>query len=445
MKVIIQNKDNNAILNPKKSQVLKYLHKSAQLYFIFNLVIFLVIINLFVYLNYDIYAVSPSFVRQEIKDNDGDWTFYNLYGDRIEEIYSEEKMKDYSGSIVGDIHSVSYISDGKTFNSTFWINAPFNNTLLEKTNHIPSYYIYFDTDLNAETGLGGIDYIQGLEWNKTSKSWKVKIYETTDRPTGQRIIKESDYSHHGKNQGGIYDYVFLSLDLNLLNNPSEYRVIFFARDEMINIQHTEGYVLFDVLNTVNVPLPTFSLVTKPSKIMIGNNQMKDVEIIMKSNASVSTLQGLLPQIIFSSKYSCINKDITEIESISLCFSPNIANISSDGFSTTRLVISHSNLSPGTYTVPIIAEINYPSELFLAGTNKAVDSYKTTQIFYIPITVKGFFEQLKDWVNDIFNPVYALISGIIAIITSIVGALAWLRIRRKRGKEKENERNNKDFG
>jgi hypothetical protein len=113
--------------------------------------------------------------------------------------------------------------------------------------------MYIDSDLNNNTGLGGVDYIQSLEWNDTAKLWKVKLYETTDLNTNQRLIEERNYTQNEIKQTGPNGYIHLSLGLNLLNNPSEYRVIFLAKDVIINRATSKGMILFDVLNTVLIP------------------------------------------------------------------------------------------------------------------------------------------------------------------------------------------------
>lgn len=394
------------------------------------------------------FATSPSFVRQEIYDGDQEWTFYNITEKGKPQTFDRDDMGELTGSFVGHINSVSYVSDGETFNTTFFLSTPFNNTINSKLNNTPAYYVYIDSDLNSKTGYNGIDYIQGLIWDEKTKSWKVQLNETSYKPTRlnkvQRVIDEYNYTQNTKGN----NYVFLSLNLKLLNYPPQYRIIFFAQDDITNktsgkIEHIfDSIRLFDSLNTVIIPSPEFKISTTPSEIKLSNIvNSRSVDITMNSTKSFSSLHGLLPQINFETNYPCSSDGkIKSNYKISLCFTPNPVNISSDGFGFTSSTIKISPaLSEGTQIIPITANISYPSDSLLSPLNNAEPNpiQKIKQIIYLSIVVESPLEQFKDWLDDILNPIAAGVTTIIGVTTAIVGALAGLKIRKKKGKKEKD--------
>ena len=114
----------------------------------------------------DIFAISPSFSRQEIKDNSGDGIKVNGVNlTYITDTYNDPLDK------ATDIQSVDYYSDGKTLNATIWLkgNTPNNNKLVNVSNLI--YGMLIDADSNQATGKDGVDYQIELQWNNKYKTW----------------------------------------------------------------------------------------------------------------------------------------------------------------------------------------------------------------------------------------------------------------------------------
>jgi hypothetical protein len=88
----------------------------------------------------EVYADSPSFVRQEIKDAKGDWELwkgsldsFNITthnGDRLSvDMARNLSVCKINGKFISpDIESISYMSDGKTLEGTIWLTAPFRES-----------------------------------------------------------------------------------------------------------------------------------------------------------------------------------------------------------------------------------------------------------------------------------------------------------------------------
>jgi len=95
---------------------------------------------------------------QELVDSQGDWSKINTDPDEstlFNEV-NEDIIKNLTGSTIGDINSVNYVSDGRYLNVTFWLSQPFEE---KPSKHIPSYNVLIDADSDPTTGGDlGIDY-----------------------------------------------------------------------------------------------------------------------------------------------------------------------------------------------------------------------------------------------------------------------------------------------
>jgi hypothetical protein len=91
------------------------------------------------FLNIDVFADSPSFIRQEVSDSINDW---NLWMDPSNYVYSNQNYPvylDIAKNIAQchqdnlffspDIESVSYQSDGKILNATIWLTDNFKEPI----------------------------------------------------------------------------------------------------------------------------------------------------------------------------------------------------------------------------------------------------------------------------------------------------------------------------
>jgi hypothetical protein len=160
-------------------------------------------------------AYSPSFGMQEIKKPPRHWV------DMWRGKYST------NGADYTDLRSVNYFSNGRFFNATLWLSS-FNPK--PPTDRTVNYGMYFDSDLNHNTGIAGIDYKVEISWNGTAKTW-TRVFEFWSSSGGVKAVEKpiSNYSgFYGKGDG--YGYVDLSADLNTMLSPNRYKVIFYAEE-----------------------------------------------------------------------------------------------------------------------------------------------------------------------------------------------------------------------
>ena len=69
----------------------------------------------------EVFSISHSFDRKEILDAIEDWYRYTYPNPSLHPANISE-IQQIVGTTLGDIRSVSYISDGKTLNVTLWLS-----------------------------------------------------------------------------------------------------------------------------------------------------------------------------------------------------------------------------------------------------------------------------------------------------------------------------------
>jgi hypothetical protein len=397
----------------------------------------LILVVLFATLSfhYKAFASSPSFVRQEVKARQPDWVFYDVFNHgKNAKTFTQEHIANLTGSSIGTIRSVSYMSDGKTLNATFWLNWPFlNMTIPPPKNHVILYSMDVDVAPNNLTGWNGFDYRETVQWNNVTKKWQTTLYEMSD--TVVRVLSQENYteSKYGKSGG----YVFISLDLHELNYPSQYRVVFIAEDDLKHyLKH--GYnttKVSDLLDTVHVPTPKFIMFTLPKNVTLVPGTPKSIELGLKSNNSITTIEGVLPTVHFRSP---------SITGLNLTFG-NKTTMSSDGFAISELnLYPQPTLQQTTHIVPIYADISFPAEFShikqfytlkaqkgLSSSKSSLNQFGTlipnptatvTQSLYLSVTVEDLPEQLREWMGNWYNPISVVITGLVSAASLIVGMI-----------------------
>ena len=139
-------------------------------------------------------AISPTFIRQEIKDPTSDWILLST-GNKT------------SGSKNTDIQSVTYYSNGNILNATLWLSSfkkePHNTSSV-------SYGVYIDADFNSNSGSQGIDYIGKVEWNRTTNNWNYSFNELASNGKERLLGIKDDHVTPFNERGS---YITLSVDL----------------------------------------------------------------------------------------------------------------------------------------------------------------------------------------------------------------------------------------
>jgi hypothetical protein len=292
-------------------------------------------------------AQTPSFIRQNIKDAPFDWI------DAANQTTSEK------GAPSTDIAEVTYFSNGNTLNSTIWLLFPFRE--MPTGYSIFNYGILIDSDFNENTGQKGIDYQLEIRWNNQTKTWTKILTELTSAVSGRILNKNDNFSSFFGNQSF---YVSLPIDLEKIQYPSKFRVIYYAESKKDG-----GPLLTDFTKWINVPPPELKLATYPQSIKIRQGENKTVELTINSTS------GLEPDIVLSSK--------NQESDPNLDFNSKKLKIPYDGFASIPLTImTSSNTSIAPHTVSIFANSSYPAFEFVKVNSSS------SQGLHFPLEIQG---------------------------------------------------------
>ncbi len=182
-----------------------------------------------------IHADSPTVARQQIIDYPMDWYQIN----KTQGYFSDPATTEYvlanslfNAENISDISSVTYSTDGKILNVTFWLTGPFHE---RPKRSAPEYYIRFDVDSNLLTGdRYGADYLFDVAWNNDTKSWIQISQEYSPQGKNFRVIQSNtNYTNFfskldshilseriNKTEYLTCCYVSFPVDMKLMNSPA---------------------------------------------------------------------------------------------------------------------------------------------------------------------------------------------------------------------------------
>jgi len=291
-------------------------------------------------------AQTPSFIRQNIQDPPFDW------------VNQVNQTKSNKGAPSTDIAEVTYFSNGNTVNSTIWLLFPFKEIPIGYS--ILNYGIMIDSDFNENTGQKGIDYQLEIRWNNQTKTWTKILTEWSSAVSGRILNKVDNFSSF---YGDHSYYVLLPMDLENIQYPSKFRVIYYAESKKDG-----GPLLTDFTKWINVPPPELQVATYPQSIELRQGETKTVELTINSTS------GLEPDVMLSSQ----NQDNDPI----LDFSAKKLKIPSNGFASIPLTVStSSNTKIAPHTIFIFAKSSYPAFEF-------VKVNATPHDFEFPFKIQG---------------------------------------------------------
>jgi hypothetical protein len=320
-------------------------------YFVLSILSIIIYANVF---TIDLYAdyneISPPFDREVIKDPPLDYIIINQQNQEI--VKSEEKLP------LADIVEVSYFSNGKTFNSTFWLLLPFM-----PSQYKINYGFFIDSDNNEQTGVNGIDYQYEISWINETKTWSKRILEWASSGE-ERIIDESanltDFSKG-------HNYISLSLDLKKILYPKEYRILFYAEYEKNNL------LISDFSKWVYVPPPNIEINTNPQNIVLRQGEQKNIELNLNSTSGLEPLVN----VSFINRYKDLEIE-SEYNSIQL---PYYGEIS---VPVKIKVLKNASLSP--HTIFLKTASTFPDIEFIKKNESSVANE------LVPINIKSQQEE-----------------------------------------------------
>jgi hypothetical protein len=303
-------------------------------------------------------ATSPSFVRQEITDvanNDG-WNY----------VTGQFTM----GHKYADLSSISYSSNGRFLNATLFFRHPIIDRPLTVNN--TAYGMLIDIDSDYNTGWQGYDYMMKISWENKTKNWTYVLQEWSSDSTTRVLENRSNFTSFLDNKES--SYVYLSLDLQKINFPDKYLVVFFT-----DYDFQDGdvkYEISDFSNTARIPPPQFVMSISPNSVSLRPGEKKTAEVQVNSSTAVFESHA-----IFSTN---------KIEGLQTDFTPNEIDIPQIGIATSHLNIkAAANSEPNPYTLLIFANISFPTQFSGSESERTkvisqnVDAHSTLPITLLP--------------------------------------------------------------
>jgi hypothetical protein len=296
---------------------------------------------------------SPAFVRQEILDNRGDW-WDHLQGNFT------------TGHNFSDIIAISYLSDGRFLNVTIFLNSKF---VEEPDGYMPAYGAMIDTDSNGNTGWQGYDYFMRIAWDNFNKVWTYVLQEWSTAQIARILDQKSNYTDFFE-KGENNNYTRLSLDLEKLNFPTEYTVVFFT-DYIF--EKDSLYGVSDYSSWIRIPPPEFFITLIPNELTLRPGEDRIVEVRFNSSTEV-----------FGAHVTLSTNQIDGFESY---FINNERDIPTSGLATSDLYIRASkDAQPKPYTLQMLANISFPTQYISREEQLKTTSDNITEILNLPITI-----------------------------------------------------------
>jgi hypothetical protein len=220
-------------------------------------------------MNQRVFAESPSLARQENNDDLEDVIDMAASIHNRKVINATKNTPTYN---IIDIHSFSYVSDGKVLNATLAFPSRINEAELKSSSASLKYGMLVDVDNNIDTGWYGIDYKTGIEWDITQKKW-IRIFEENFKNGGVHARDDEDYSVSFDNQS----YAQFSVDLDKMGFPNPYKIVFYAE-----IKDNNSTYNMDFTPWVRIPPPEVSISVSPNPLSLIQGGSEQVQLNVKS-------------------------------------------------------------------------------------------------------------------------------------------------------------------
>jgi hypothetical protein len=353
------------------------------------LVALFTLIVIFEFLPSKVFAFSPSFVRQEVKDAADDWWDH----------YQQNFTSGYNN--FADISAVSYFSDGRFLNATLFLRSPF---IEQPYGYAPAYGVLINADSNQKTGWEGHDYFMRIAWDNDTNTWTYTLEEWSTSQIARVLEQKTNYTDFF--DSGENSYIHLSLDLNKLSSPQQYIVVFFVDYVSPN---GRPFAISDYSNWVRIPPPEFFMTAVPNELTLRPGQEKSIEVQVNSSTTVFE-----PHIILSAN---------QIHGLDSYFIANEIDIPPRGIATSDLYVKAlDNARPDRNTLQIFANISFPTQFINKESQLKTISENSTVNLILPVTViesLTFGEQFSAFWNVYGDPISLVGGGFAAGFAALV--------------------------
>ena len=231
--------------------------------------------------------------------------------------------------------------------------SPFENeTHNQPSWHETRYIMAIDIDSVHDTGTDYRVILFRTLNNDLSWNWTREVREISSTNQIKVIEQTNNYTGFYNKNGG--SYVEFSLNLDNVNSPERYKVVFYVTDLFAKNHHFCR--LLDTTNWINIPPPMFDISTEPSDVIsLRPGEETNIQLRIKSNTDLES------KAVFFTPPSDNGISINiPSEAISV---PS----SNTGTSTTINIKALSNATVNrTNIIPLITNISFPSVIVNSG-------------------------------------------------------------------------------
>jgi hypothetical protein len=219
------------------------------------------------------FAISPIFGLQEVRDSRYNWV--QTYGHD-----STHLKSDYA-----NILAVTFLSDGKILNATFWLASNLENasTYNQPFKRVSYGVLIDDTGCwcgGSTTGFNGADYEFYIV--AANGKWSQYLYQYSDTGNYARIGSKINYIQpFGGSSAVGPGYVKLRLPLSSIDYPSKYSILFYTAESYKSNEVRDFTTWYDI------PPSTLSFLTSPSNITIRQGEEQLIPAEVESTSGVS--------------------------------------------------------------------------------------------------------------------------------------------------------------
>ena len=373
-------------------------------------------------LNGNVLGVPPSFPRELVIDDANDSEIFSFSGNT--------RCLAIKESPYPDLSAVSYMSDGKFLNATFWLSGPFEKKPMSLFRS-PLYSMSIGTI--SDYKKTGVDYTISIQWDPINGVWSKTIneYSPNDERVLNRVTKYNvsfdntpvikTASLFGISQQNITKgHVNLSLDLTDIGSPENYFLLF----QVADILNDKGMncIVSDISdNAAFIPSPKFSISTSEGPLILRPTDNRTIEL--KINSTLPTMSNI--------SFSGVST-----EGLNLAFLPQNESLVPSGLTVSHLQIKvlENAIQKGeeqkAYTIPIKTTIYFPkiSLGFLSNDPSAnidVNQSISPKPFYFTLTVlrplniqEHFNNFVTEWITPI-NGLWTFLAGVGAVIIPLI--------------------------
>ncbi len=394
------------------------------------------------------FGESPSFVNQHIDDEPIDSNVTTNAKDPFMTVVCNTTL--YIYKILPEIFSASYSSNGKSIDTTLWLNETNKNNLSsiiglpmfenvvnekEQLENITDIKVTYELMIDViSTYDKGNDFSIAIEWDNQTGNWFKQIKQWSSPSDKSKILGVLPYSFHNYEDNNEHEYVNFTFALKQIGYPTDYNIM--ARSySFVNTTAGVECRSDDLIDLITIPPPKFNIYLEPSSLTLQPGQKNEINIKINSSTNLNSVIHLPQHLIIP-------------QELDLEFIPSKISLPPQGSGASTMLVSSIGNTKLSRIIPIVLEAKFPQNLtnsILNSTEYSEDTGILLRSFPQINVVEPpkFFEQISGIFNNSslwLQNFAGYITTIGTITTGIIGLIAFLRKKKENNNNQENGKN-----